>query len=263
MLRAMRSCTSSSTLLRLDGEALGQLSLEERKARLRALVGGRKTGRIRYADHVVGHGREFFDQACRARLEGIVSKRRDLPYKPGRHGGWLKTKCKARQEFVIGGFTDPEGTRAGIGALLVGYYERRSARVCGEGGYRFHPPGRVGPPQAAQRDRARRRARSIPRRKGPSAVEPIGFHQHSLPKSSSLNGPPTARFATPRFRDSAPTRTRVKYVESALRTPPLRQTRMSGAKAQATPAVEHRPRVQLSPASASHMPTASSTHRLG
>ena len=128
-------------LLRLDGEALGQLSLEERKARLRALVGTRKTGRIRYADHVVGHGREFFDQACRARLEGTVSKRRDLPYKPGRHGGWLKTKCKARQEFVIGGFTDPEGTRAGIGALLVGYYERHRLAFAGKVGTGFSHQG--------------------------------------------------------------------------------------------------------------------------
>jgi bifunctional non-homologous end joining protein LigD len=128
-------------LLRLDGEALGQLSLEERKARLRALVGTRKTGRIRYADHFVGHGRDFFDQACRAQLEGTVSKRRDLAYTPGRHGGWLKTKCKARQEFVIGGFTDPEGTRAGIGALLVGYYEGDRLVFAGKVGTGFTHQG--------------------------------------------------------------------------------------------------------------------------
>jgi bifunctional non-homologous end joining protein LigD len=130
-------------LLRLNGEALGHLSLEERKARLHALVGARNTGRIRYADHVVGHGREFFDQACRAQLEGTVSKRRDLPYKPGRHGGWLKTKCKARQEFVVGGFTDPEGTRAGIGALLVGYYERDRLVFAGKVGTGFTHQGAV------------------------------------------------------------------------------------------------------------------------
>jgi bifunctional non-homologous end joining protein LigD len=72
---------------------------------------------------VVGDGDAFFAQACRHDLEGIVSKRRDLPYRAGRHGGWLKTKCVQRQEFVIGGFTDPEGARAGLGALLIGYYE--------------------------------------------------------------------------------------------------------------------------------------------
>jgi bifunctional non-homologous end joining protein LigD len=110
-------------LLRLEGERPDALPLEERKARLRKLVGRRKTGRIRYAEHVVGRGEAFFEQACRAGLEGIISKRRDLPYREGRHGGWVKTKCTLRQEFVIGGFTDPEGMRAGLGALVIGYYE--------------------------------------------------------------------------------------------------------------------------------------------
>ena len=110
-------------LLRLNGEALGRLTLEERKKRLRALVGNRKGARIRYSEHVDGNGDAFFEQACRVGLEGIISKRRDLPYQAGRRGAWLKTKCVQRQEFVIGGFTEPEGMRAGIGALLVGYYE--------------------------------------------------------------------------------------------------------------------------------------------
>lgn len=111
-------------LLRLDGKHLGMLALEERKARLQKLLGKpRPTSRLRFADHVVGNGEELFRHACRLGLEGIVSKRRDLPYQPGRHGGWLKTKCVLRQEFVIGGFTDPEGARAGLGALLIGYYD--------------------------------------------------------------------------------------------------------------------------------------------
>jgi bifunctional non-homologous end joining protein LigD len=111
-------------LLRLDGERLTALPLVERKSRLRALIGGRKTGRIRYADHVEGNGRAFLDQACRLGLEGIISKRASEPYRPGRHGDWVKTKCVQQQEFVIGGFTDPEGAREGIGALLVGTYEK-------------------------------------------------------------------------------------------------------------------------------------------
>ena len=110
-------------LLRLEGERLDRLPLEERKARLRTLVRRRKSGRIRYADHVEGQGGAFFEQACQLGLEGIVSKRRDLPYREGRHGGWVKTKCTLRQEFVIGGFTDPAGTRAGLGALVIGCYE--------------------------------------------------------------------------------------------------------------------------------------------
>jgi len=112
-------------LLRLDGERIEGRPLEERKARLKKLVGARRMkGRIRYSQHVVGQGEAFFRQACRHGLEGIISKQRGEPYRPGRHGGWVKTKCSLGQEFVIGGFTDPEGVRVGIGALLVGYYDR-------------------------------------------------------------------------------------------------------------------------------------------
>jgi len=124
-------------LLRIDGRTLEALPLEERKARLKILVGARKTGRIRFSEHIEGHGQAFFAEACRAGLEGIVSKRRDQPYRAGRHGGWVKTKCIQRQEFVIGGFTDPEGMRAGLGALLIGYYEGDRLTFCGKVGTGF------------------------------------------------------------------------------------------------------------------------------
>ena len=124
-------------LLRLEGERLDRLPLEERKARLRALVRRRKSGRIRYAEHVEGQGAALFEQAGRLGLEGIVSKRRDLPYRGGRHDGWVKTKCIRRQEFVIGGFTDPAGTRAGLGALVIGYYEGNRLAYCGKVGTGF------------------------------------------------------------------------------------------------------------------------------
>ena len=124
-------------LLRLNGQNLGSLPLEERKARLKKLVGGRSTGRIRFSEHIEGNGEAFFAEACRAGLEGIVSKRRDHPYRAGRHGGWVKTKCVQRQEFVVGGFTDPEGLRAGIGALLIGYYEADRLVFCGKVGTGF------------------------------------------------------------------------------------------------------------------------------
>jgi bifunctional non-homologous end joining protein LigD len=112
-------------LLRLEDEDLAPLPLEQRKARLAKLLSKRgEPGVIRYSDHVVGSGREFFALACQRGLEGIISKRRDQPYAPGRGTGWVKTKCLLRQELVIGGFTDPERSRVGFGALLVGYYER-------------------------------------------------------------------------------------------------------------------------------------------
>jgi bifunctional non-homologous end joining protein LigD len=112
-------------LLWLDGEDLTGLPLEQRKQRLAKLLAGvkGKAGPIRYSDHVVGQGRAFFQQAQARGLEGIISKRRGDPYRRGRSTGWLKAKCITRQEFVIGGFTDPEGARSGIGALLVGTYD--------------------------------------------------------------------------------------------------------------------------------------------
>ncbi len=120
-------------LLALDGEDLRARPLEARKARLAALVGG-APGVIRYSDHVVGGGARVFELACRSGFEGIVSKRRDQPYLPGRGNAWLKTKCIQRQEFVIGGFTEPEGSRTGIGALLVGYHEAGRLVYCGKVG---------------------------------------------------------------------------------------------------------------------------------
>ena len=128
-------------LLRLEDERLDRLPLEERKARLRALVRRRKSGRIRYADHVEGQGEAFFEQACQLGLEGIISKRRDLPYREGRHAGWVKTKCALRQEFVIGGFTDPAGTRSGLGALVIGCYEGDRLVYSGKVGTGFTQKG--------------------------------------------------------------------------------------------------------------------------
>ena len=128
-------------LLRLDGESIARKPLVDRKARLRALVGRRKTSRIRYADHVMGNGRAFFEQAQRLGLEGIISKRASEPYRPGRHGEWVKTKCILEQEFVVGGFTDPEGARAGIGALLIGHYERGKLIFSGRVGTGFTQKG--------------------------------------------------------------------------------------------------------------------------
>jgi bifunctional non-homologous end joining protein LigD len=107
-------------LLHLDGQDLTGATLESRKRALETLVGSRRDGVIRISTHVVGQGEDFFKQACRLSLEGIIAKRRDAPYEPGRGRSWLKVKCIQEQEFVIGGFTEPKGSRAGLGALLLG-----------------------------------------------------------------------------------------------------------------------------------------------
>lgn len=122
-------------LLAVDDEDLIALPLEERKARLEKLVPLRsEPGVVRYSDHVVGGGRAFFDLACQRGLEGIISKRRSAPYQQGRGLTWVKTKCLLRQELVIGGYTDPEGSRQGIGALLVGHYSGRQLIYAGKVG---------------------------------------------------------------------------------------------------------------------------------
>jgi bifunctional non-homologous end joining protein LigD len=123
-------------LLSIDGDDLRADPLIERKERLRTLV-GKKPGLIRYSDHVEGSGRKFFELACKQGLEGIVSKRRDSPYTGGRGGAWLKTKCILRQELVIGGYTDPEGARTHIGALLVGYHDKGKLVYAGKVGTGF------------------------------------------------------------------------------------------------------------------------------
>jgi bifunctional non-homologous end joining protein LigD len=112
-------------LLFEDGVDLREQPLERRKARLASLLRRAPgSGVLRYGDHVVGRGPSFFREACAHGLEGIVSKRRDAPWRPGRTGDWLKVRCGQRQEVVIGGFTDPGGsTRGGLGALLVGVHD--------------------------------------------------------------------------------------------------------------------------------------------
>jgi DNA ligase D-like protein (predicted ligase) len=109
-------------LLYLDGEDLCARPLIERKARLAALL-SKVSSPLHYTDHQAGHGRAFHDKACAMALEGIVSKRADAAYAPGNRGLWVKVKCLHREEFVVVGWTDPEGSRPWLGALLLAYYD--------------------------------------------------------------------------------------------------------------------------------------------
>ena len=122
-------------LLYRDGEDLRAAKLSDRKAALRALLDG-ATGPIVYSDHIAARGSEVFHHACELALEGVVSKRADLPYREGRTRYWLKSKCVARQEFVIVGYTESTVHR-GIGALALGYYEDETLRYAGRVGTGF------------------------------------------------------------------------------------------------------------------------------
>ena len=108
-------------LLYLDGEVISAAPLLERKERLRGLISGTGTP-LQYSDHQIGRGSEFYGKACELSLEGIISKRADAPYAPGNRGLWVKVKCLNREEFVVVGWTDPEGSRPRLGALLLAYY---------------------------------------------------------------------------------------------------------------------------------------------
>jgi DNA ligase D-like protein (predicted ligase) len=109
-------------LLHLDGEAISPQPLKERKERLRAILSEARPP-LQFSDHQIGRGRAFYEQACGLKLEGIISKQADAPYAPGNRGLWLKVKCLNREEFVLVGWTDPEGARPFLGALLLGYYD--------------------------------------------------------------------------------------------------------------------------------------------
>lgn len=97
------------------------LPLRERKQILRGLLAF--AGPLRFTEHKNTDGEAYFRQACASGWEGVIAKRADAPYRAGRTKDWLKFKCDTGQEFVIGGFTDPRGTRTGFGALLLGYYD--------------------------------------------------------------------------------------------------------------------------------------------
>ncbi len=111
-------------LLHLDGWDLRGAPLVERKRVLEELLAAAGDGgALRFSGHVEGRGQEFYRSACGHKLEGIVAKRADRPYRSGRGRDWLKIKCLSRQEFVIVGYTDPEGSRTGFGALLLAVRE--------------------------------------------------------------------------------------------------------------------------------------------
>ena len=110
-------------LIYWNGHDIKGLQLEERKLLLSNLVSKKNDDSpLFFSDHIEGSGPVVFQQACKLGAEGIVSKRRDSKYFSGRTQNWLKTKCLASDEFVIGGFTDPASSRTGFGALLIGFY---------------------------------------------------------------------------------------------------------------------------------------------
>jgi bifunctional non-homologous end joining protein LigD len=127
-------------LMHLDGQDLRPLPLNERKDRLKALVerSNAKGGKLIFSEHFKADGPHFHENACHLALEGVVSKRADAPYRSGRSDAWLKTKCRQRQEVVIGGFTERRSGPGHIGALLVGVRDGGALRYAGRVGTGFN-----------------------------------------------------------------------------------------------------------------------------
>ncbi|MDB5759983.1 MAG: ligase [Burkholderia sp.] len=108
----------------LDGYDLRGLPLVQRKELLKALLEkADPAGPVRYSDHLAGNVQDAFSHACMHGLEGIMVKLASAPYAATRSQAWLKVKCQQRQEFVVGGYTDPAGKREKFGALLLGVYD--------------------------------------------------------------------------------------------------------------------------------------------
>ncbi len=139
---ALQQRTSRSALryyvfdvLSLDGNDVRQLPLLERR---RLLSGLRLAGALRRTASRTGDAEKLRSEACAAGWEGVIAKRSDAPYRGGRSKDWLKLKCVLEQEFVVGGYTDPKGGRAGFGALMMGYHEDGKLRHGGEVGTGFN-----------------------------------------------------------------------------------------------------------------------------
>jgi bifunctional non-homologous end joining protein LigD len=119
-------------ILWLNGHNVTSLPLEDRRALLQELPFTAPLRRVELLDDP-----EPWERARREGWEGVIAKRRGSPYEHRRSKHWLKMKCESSQELVVGGFTDPQGTRVGLGALLVGYYEANDLVFAGKIGTGF------------------------------------------------------------------------------------------------------------------------------
>jgi len=125
-------------IIYLDGFNLTRTPLRERKEILAGLFADiSEKSPLRYSDHMEGNGLDFFKQACKYGIEGIVSKLADSFYESTRSRSWVKVKCIKRQEFVIAGYTISDKGFPGFGALILGVYEKGKLRYAGRAGTGF------------------------------------------------------------------------------------------------------------------------------
>lgn len=124
-------------LMYLDGYNICKLPVLARKEFLKKLLSYNKI--LSYTEHSIGNGVALFKKACKLGWEGLIAKRLESEYQIGvRSKDWLKFKCSASQELVIGGYTEPQRSRTFFGALLVGYYDRSKFMYAGKVGTGFN-----------------------------------------------------------------------------------------------------------------------------
>ena len=201
-------------ILWLNGRNVTALPLEERRALLHSLPFGR-----RCATSSCSTTEPPWERARREGWEGVIAKRRGTPYEHRRSKHWLKMKCEASQEFVVGGFTDPQGARVGLGALLVGYYDGQDLVFAGKVGTGFD---RSRPPATSARAWI---ARPCPRRRsrapaGCRSSARTGCVRRSSCRWRFSSGRCTASCGTRVCSGSAPTRARARSCGSTVITHP-------------------------------------------
>jgi bifunctional non-homologous end joining protein LigD len=143
-------------LLYLNGFSLVTRPLLDRKEILKQLLDvSKKSGTIRFVEHVVGNGPDFYAEACKRGIEGIVSKKSSKSYRMARTRDWLKVKCQKREQFLVCGFTKLKGSSSSIGALLLGRYQAEKLNYVGRVGSGFSE-------RAREEIFAKLKARAIP-----------------------------------------------------------------------------------------------------
>ncbi len=143
--RSFDSAQTSEVVLYLfdvpffDGHDMRAVALESRRAVLQRVLAKTSSEQVRFSEVFHGPPESVLASACKLGLEGIIAKRRDSTYESHRSSAWIKLKCSQRQEFVVGGYTDPQGARIGIGSLLLGFHDDKGAlRYAGKVGTGFN-----------------------------------------------------------------------------------------------------------------------------
>jgi bifunctional non-homologous end joining protein LigD len=156
-------------VLYVNGYDLRKCALADRRHVLQEMLGhtaGDTSSPLRFSEAITGQGRDVFTHACKLAMEGVISKRLDSPYVSDRTKAWVKSKCIARQEMVIGGYTDPRRSRTGFGALLIGYYQDGALTYAGKCGTGFDIP---------MLQDLHKRLERMEQRKCPFTPEPRGY----------------------------------------------------------------------------------------